>query len=612
LYEWKRRSSSSEGIKRLTKIFYLYVPLLNPDHFLEQTLWLFRLFCNRRTAILILLAAPGACYLVIDGLPRVQSDYLNFFNLSNVATLWITIAFTKLVHELAHAYTAKSFGLEVPVFGVGLVLFFPVLYCDTTQAWTLADRQRRMAISAAGIAAEVVLAVAAVYVWYFTRPGQLNSMAFYVMTFSLISTIVFNGNPLSRFDGYFVLMDYLRIPNLAAKAIGYLKYLWMNGVLGLTSWPCNAADFRERMIFLLYGSLAYMQRVCVAFGIVIAVYYRFDKLLGLTLAIPAVFMFIINPVVRGSRTLADNAGMIRPRLVGATTAAIVLVVMLGVLVKPWSSKSIYPCYMASAKSQKLTAPLLTTVTKVNVKEGSAVQADEVLFSLDPEDLQVALIERESEHGILKEELQGLLVSKEWASAPAKDMELRQKESEIHRIRRDLAIAANGVLAPFDGVVARLSPLLQPGYQPGEGKIVGELQSVTQGVIHAFVSEGDIETIGAMSAVKVWFPVGTGAEFSAVVQDIRMFSEKDLGDTPFTVMMGGEAMTEAVQTPGTRKGKGRTAPLDAQYVVSCYFDNENLGIPMGMTGRLVVSQPPKSMVTRVIDGARRTFNRETLF
>jgi len=256
----KDRIRAVKRQRRLAGIYFLFIPLVNPDRFLERTLWIVKKLANRWTAGLAALLAPGAIYLLISGMPRIEREYLFFFNLNNLIYLWVTIAITKLVHELAHAYTAKSLGLRVPQMGIAFLIFFPCLYCNTTDAWQLADRRQRISISAAGMIAEGVLAIFSIYVWYFSRPGMVNSLAFYLMAVSFISTVLFNGNPLLKFDGYFILMDYLRIPNLATKSFGYVRYLFMNRVLGISLVSNPAATPREVSIFTIYGISAIVYR----------------------------------------------------------------------------------------------------------------------------------------------------------------------------------------------------------------------------------------------------------------------------------------------------------------------------------------------------------------
>ena len=248
----KKQWEQSKKAQRFSSVYFMFIPLLNPDKFLEKTLWIARLFGNKLTLGVLAAALPGAIYLIISGLPRMQTEFLFFFNWENLLYLWVTLALLKLVHEFAHAYTAKSFGLHVPQMGVAFLIFFPCLFCNTTDAWQLADRKQRMVISAAGILVEGALAIISTYVWYFTDPGVVNSLAFYLMAISFFSTLLFNCNPLMRFDGYFILMDYLRLPNLYTRGSAYIKYLFLNRVLGNLSCSKSRLQPRGRSPFSPY------------------------------------------------------------------------------------------------------------------------------------------------------------------------------------------------------------------------------------------------------------------------------------------------------------------------------------------------------------------------
>ena len=122
----KNQIETAKKARRLANIYFLFIPLVNPDRFLERTLWIAKLFGNKSILGLFALALPGALYCIISGIPQMETEYLFFFNLENLLYLWITLAFAKLIHELAHAYVAKGFGLHVPEMGVAFFDFFPL------------------------------------------------------------------------------------------------------------------------------------------------------------------------------------------------------------------------------------------------------------------------------------------------------------------------------------------------------------------------------------------------------------------------------------------------------------------------------------------------------
>ncbi len=603
----KRGMTKAKRDRRLSSIYFLFIPVLNPDRFLKKTLWLFTLLCNRWTAFLWALTVPGAVYLIVSGLPKIEGELHFFFNLTNLIYLWVTIALTKLTHELAHAYTAKSFGLHVPQMGIAFLIFFPCLYCDTTDAWQLADRRQRMAISGAGVIAEAVLATFATYVWYFSKPGIVNSIAFYLMGVALVSTLLFNGNPLLKFDGYFMFSDYLRMPNLYQKSFAHIKYLIMNKVLGIITYSKVANSSGENLAFTSYGVASFAYRIVLYLGITAGVYYRFDKTIGLILAGLALGLFVVRPVFRGLASLWRNRVSIRPRPASILLLCGLVGMAIGVLLIPIPRNSVYPCYLDSGRKQKLTVPLHTWVKEVYVREGAAVRSGEILFELDTSFLDLTLSKKETARDIIRKELDLVLLQERTrAQAPSKEIELLQSLDEIEDIKHQLDLARYGSRAPFSGVVTRMDPKMKPGFQPGEGSVVGELEFVADCVVHALIPEEDLEKVKPGRLVRVWFPIDGGLEFEKTIAGVKAFSERDLSESPFSSRVGGELATEV------KDRYQKDVPLEAQYDCLVSFSNSDLKIPLGMTGRLVVASPPKSVATVAIDGIARTFNRESLF
>ena len=330
-------------------MFFLFIPLVNPDNFLQKTWPVVRACASPITAALLLLLVPGALFLLVNGMDRLKYQILYFFNVQNLLILWVALTIAKLVHEFAHAFTAKGYGLRVPEMGIYLLLFFPRPYCDTTAAWQLADRGQRMAISLAGIISEAAVAVLACYVWYFSKPGIVNSIAFYLIAVSLASSLLFNGNPLLKFDGYFVLSDWLRMPNLQGKSLQYLRYLLLNQVLGIDSIRIGVHSPKERGILLTYGILSFLYRVLIVSGIVAAIYYQFDKSIGLLLGAMAFGIFIVRPIVTASINLTKRRSEMHPRTRGLLISGSILILAFFLLTRPWSDYSVFPCYLDSAK-----------------------------------------------------------------------------------------------------------------------------------------------------------------------------------------------------------------------------------------------------------------------
>jgi len=600
----KAISENNKRLRMLSSLFFLYVPLINPDRFLDRTLWMFRAVVNRYFIAVCGIIGLIAAYLLILGLPRLKNEYLFFFTTENLLCLWIVIALTKLVHELGHAYTAKSLGLHVNTMGAALLLFIPCLYCDTTESWKLAGRRQRILISAAGIASELVLAILGVFVWYFTKPGIVNSLAFYLVAVSLISTVFFNGNPLLKFDGYFILMAYLRLPNLASKSIAYIKYLFINKALGIASFTNPAKTEREGFVYSVYGICSFIYRFFLYTGIVLGLYLRFDKVIGVVLAALALFLFVLRPLAIGTVNLWGKREEMNVGVAGWLATAAALATIAVVLLWPWSYNMTFPCYMDSAATQKITVPLQCTVTNVCISEGMPVKRGTLMFQLEPKALDLSLVKARLEHQLQRHTIRLLALEEEGlAHLPEKTVEMHRTGDLIAKIEEQRLFAVHGVKAPFDGVITSLDSRMQSGFQPGAGTVVGELKSPTECVVHALVPGRFVESVKAAPDVTIWFPIQNGTLFHRTLSSVRSTHERDLRETPFSSARGGEIAVDVV-------GRAMVeSPLEEQYV--CSFDfPENRTVPLGMTGRIVVASPHRSILATMYRAAAQVFNRES--
>jgi putative peptide zinc metalloprotease protein len=152
--------------------------------------------------------------------------YHEFFSFKTVVYLYLALAVVKVIHEFGHGLSCKRFGGEVDDDG-GCLTRSPALYCNVSDAWIPPNKWHRIIISAAGIYVELVIAAIATFVWWYT-PTQpfVNNLSLSLMVVCSVSTVVFNANPLMRYDGYYVLADWIEIPNLREKANRYLSNLF--------------------------------------------------------------------------------------------------------------------------------------------------------------------------------------------------------------------------------------------------------------------------------------------------------------------------------------------------------------------------------------------------
>ena len=195
--------------QRFQNPMFLRFPLVDPDRFLDRTAYLVRPFCG----------PLGACIWLAGLVWFVAEAALHWAELSsdagdrllaadNLVTIILVFPILKLLHELGHAYAVKLAGHEVHEIGFMILTFMPAPYVDATSAAVVPDKWRRALIGAAGMIVELAVAVGAMAVWLTAQPGLVRSIAYDTMLIASISTLVFNGNPLLRFDAYYILSRF--------------------------------------------------------------------------------------------------------------------------------------------------------------------------------------------------------------------------------------------------------------------------------------------------------------------------------------------------------------------------------------------------------------------
>ena len=242
----------------------------------------------------------------------------------NLLLLWFAYPVVKAIHELGHAYAVKIFGGEVHEIGIMFLVFVPVPYVDASAASSFPDKRQRMVVGAIGIAVEMALAAFALLIWAYAAAGSVHAIAYNVILIGGVSTVLFNGNPLLRFDGYYVLADAIELPNLGQRANRYLGYLVQRYAFGSRDASFPPTDGRARAWFVFYGITSFVYRIFISIAIIISLGSRFF-IVGLLLAIWAGATQVVVPVSKALSFLGSS-----PRLQRNRSRAIVVSVAVGV------------------------------------------------------------------------------------------------------------------------------------------------------------------------------------------------------------------------------------------------------------------------------------------
>ncbi len=326
----RERMRKRDTSQRFRNPLYLRVRLLDPDRLVSCIDGWIPRDCFRYLAFVTGLLWLFALYSLLPHWEelRAQLAEQRYFNPVNVLLLALLYPMLKLLHELAHALVVKRYGGEVRECGLALLVLIPNPYVDASAANMFASKYQRMLVSAAGILVEVSLAAMAALVWL-NSTGLLQEAALSVMLMGAVSTLLFNGNPLLKFDGYYLLSDWLEIPNLATRSRQYLlgRLAVLMGAADTSG--VTLSDARERWWLIAYGVLSSLYRLLLMFFIAWMIsgqYYFF----GVLLAVHVVVMSLVVPLCRAAAFIGRQAQDIRRRVVSGVAVLLCLSTSLAI------------------------------------------------------------------------------------------------------------------------------------------------------------------------------------------------------------------------------------------------------------------------------------------
>lgn len=406
------RRAKQRRLKRLatvTNILYLKIPIFDPDRLLT---WMYKYLWWVFTptffvaSVLFMLAAATHVALHFNTFYAKLPAYQEFFTWNSVLYMWISLGVVKVIHEFGHGLSCKAFKGECHEMGVLLMCLSPALYCNVTDAWTLADKWKRIIISFAGIYVELIIASAATFVWWYTGAYPvINNIALAVMVLCSVSTVVFNANPLMRFDGYYIAADWLEIPNLREKANRFLNNLFLEKCLGVEVPPDVYMAPTRKWLFVIYAIASWVYRWVVTFSIL---WFLSDflgpklKILSQMLAVASLASVVVWPsykVVKNIRQRGRLPDMKAPRVYVTLTVLIAFLVAFFFLPLPVSrihETGLVVVNPEDAEAVLLPEPARMTQLEPSGYPGQSVRRGEVLARFRSEELDVNLIRARSE------------------------------------------------------------------------------------------------------------------------------------------------------------------------------------------------------------------------
>lgn len=336
-YKTQRRK---ETLAKLGAFLFVRVPLWNPNTWLNSIRPLTNALTGWWALGIWLLVVVLGSVMAFENRNAIGDQSQGVLSASNLPWLYVSLAGLKFIHELGHAFVCKRFGGEVRVMGLMFLIFTPLPYVDASSSWGFPNRLHRIYVSFAGMAVDFFFAGIGAIVWSNTSPGLLNALAFNVMLIGSISSVLFNGNPLLRFDAYYMLSDFCEIPNLYQKGQQQWKYFADRYLLGTVAAHNPATDEKEWYWLTTYGLLSALYLIVVTLGISLFL-LDFWLPLGILVLVMTLYSRIISPGFNLFKHLRGNATQgNRSRAVGVTVGIIAsLFLIIGVVPFPDAIKT---------------------------------------------------------------------------------------------------------------------------------------------------------------------------------------------------------------------------------------------------------------------------------
>ncbi len=580
-----KKTRNKKFFGQLMNFMFLRIPLYDPDkHFNAVIKKLSFIWTPAFFAFYLLLMIVSGV-LIIDRWPDFVSMFQsNFFTIWNLPVLFAAIWVTKVLHEFGHGFTCKHYGGEVHEIGFLFLVFMPMLYCNITDSWIFRSKLHRVMATAAGILTELIIAAIAGIIWYLTdQPGFVHAFCFNILISCSLSTVFFNANPLMKFDGYYIVMDLLEIPNLRKRASDAVTNVWVKYIFG--GRPTQAREeHRYKYIFPFYAIFAFFYRLVLVFSITYMIYMFFESMklatLGKLIMFSSVFSMCLLPLYKGGSMIyksKESLGITNNRLI--ILLAIVIAVFAVTLALPLQQDVTLNFILEPVSMQWVRSEVPGKISvDQQVKQGQWLKAGTIAATIE----NPILI---SEARSLQAQLEQAKIDRSYAQQKGAAESMARIDSRIESLATELNIIKDqlnklSIPVPYDAQVLTMDNELdavQDSYisQGSPIMLIADTRKLQAKVLVPEKTLSRIATLkdDSQPAAELMLYGFSDQTFTGKVVDVASHCEYDMGQfgerLALSNKVGGEVLTE--YDPATKKEK----PIEAVYEITIDIDQEML-------------------------------------
>lgn len=478
---------------------YLFfrVPLIRPQNALAAAMPFLRWIYSPFAAICVLLASLVGLVLVGRQWDVFSATLVDQLTWSGALGFVCALVFSKTLHECGHALTATRYGVRVAHMGIALLVMFPMPYTDTSESWKLGQARQRLHIACAGIVAELALAGFSTLAWALAPDGSLRSALFFLATTSWVLTLAVNLSPFMRFDGYFILSDWLDFPNLHERS-GALAKTWLRRtLLGFDeAWP---EEFpRSSLVMLIaFAIVTWVYRLIVFIGIAWLVYYYFFKVLGIILFVIEILWFVWLPMWRELALWFNRRAEIKNSRLLLLALGFAGLLALGML--PWQSSVQGTAWVHALRQTQIFSPIPAKL--VAASQAGPVQKGDHLFQLNSPDIVLDAARAQGLSDSRSRELRGLMGVEDGEAMRAELQFQREKFNAEVKLFKD-ELSRLDIAAPFAGILQDIDDGLAPGAWVHPKQALAILVDPASWAVDVLVSEDDISRVRVGDVVEV--------------------------------------------------------------------------------------------------------------
>ncbi|GJL86122.1 MAG: hypothetical protein DHS20C02_18970 [Micavibrio sp.] len=592
--------------KFLHGYLFFIIPLIRPDRFLQRTLPYIRPLLSQKFFVSMLCLLGYGFYLTLNRWDEFANTFMHFFTWEGLTFYIITISGVKILHEMGHAFVATKAGVRVSSMGVAFIVLYPVLFTETTGAWKLPDRHRRLLIGAGGVMAEICVAAIALLLWHILPDGSARSVAFFVATVSLAGSFLINLNPFMRFDGYYLLSDGLGMDNLQGRAFALAKWNMRRFLFGWSD-PVPE-DFKKplRRLLYVYAYGTWLYRFFLFLGIAVLVYTLFFKPLGPFLMALELAWFIGLPIYREviiwwkeRRKMTWNSAS--KRTVGTLGFLLVLAFI------PWHSTVRVPSYVQAKDYTRLHPPAPARIAEALVEQGQRVKSGDILLKLESPVLDHRIAQAKSSLETLKAQtLREATDRKLIHRGQVRNQQISEAQAAFDGLQqqKDRLI----MRAPFDGVVAEKAFDLHKGRWVGEKQSLIHLVKFDRAVLRGYVRENDIRRIENGATGRFYPDTGISGAMTVQVKEISRTNASTIERPDLASTYGGSV---AIAQSGGNSSA--LVPHDAVYAVLMEPVSPETAVPPHLlSGEVKLKGERKSFAARAFTRIAALVVRESGF